>query len=107
MTKKRRVGESVTTGAQRGARDCRSMTDRRREPDDQEFTRRRDLSPPTTQPSSRYNMYTSVFRAAENLMRLRERRETVSQTPASNETVDTSVKGKGIKGPATNRRRIG
>ena len=92
-------GNSVITGAQRGARDCRStMSDRRRDPDDQEYTRRRDPSPPVAQPSPRYNDYTSVFRTAERLMRMRERRETVSQTPASGETFDISVKGKGVKG---------
>ena len=74
------------------------MSDRRRDPDDQEYTRRRDPSPPVVQPSPRYGDYTSVFRAAEHLMRSRERRETVSQTPASNVIVNTSVKGKGIKG---------
>ena len=72
------------------------MTDRRRDPDDQEFTRRRDLSPPVAQPSPRYNL--AVFKTAERLMRLRERRETISQTPASSETPNMSVKGKGVKG---------
>ena len=72
------------------------MTDKRDQPrdrrddyssdEDVEFVRRRDRTPPSTQPNKRYDL--SAFRAAEELMRVNKqgpslRRETARQAPDS------------------------
>ena len=65
-----------------------------------EFVRRSDRTPPSTQPSQKYDL--SAFRAAEELMRLNQgqpsRRGTARQAPDSADAFNNCLKvGKNVK----------